>query len=85
MSQEVEDVGRNNVGRTFRHDREERFEIVGYGPQGVGSGSPSDELKVRVHQRITQREAELSTRRLRSDQVREIRHPQMLPPQSEKH
>jgi len=45
MSQEVEDVGRNNVGRTFRHDREERIEIVGDGPQGVGSDSPSDELK----------------------------------------
>jgi hypothetical protein len=54
-------------------------------PQRVGPGPAGDERQVGVDQRITQREAGLTTGRRASDQTREPAHPRMIPAASEIH
>ena len=78
VGQELEYVGRHDVDRVLVDDREERFQIVGHGPQGVRSDPSRHELEIGLDERFAQSETGLSGRRGRADQDGEGAHPGML-------
>ena len=82
---ELEHIGRGDVDGILVDDREERLQIMDDRSQRVRTRPARDKRKVGVHQRIAQRVAGLPTGRRGSDQARELVHPGLLQPASERH
>jgi hypothetical protein len=85
VGQEVEDVSGEDGGRILLDHAEERLQVEGDGPQGVGANSTSHELQIAVNEWMAKEVAILSVRRRGTDKAGEGGHPGTLPALRERH
>jgi hypothetical protein len=78
VSQEVEHISRDNIGRLLLDNREEPLEVERHRPERVRPGPASHELQVAVDEWMAKRQAPLTRRRRGPDETRDERHPRTM-------